>query len=229
MQEYRPIVVSSSPNARTRVIWYAATAAALLILSFALQYVSWHGDAKAAQEAGVAAYLTKPIREHHLAQCFRLVLGRTVTSSEPYSLITRHSLSESQSQTRHHLLVVDDNPVNQKVAVKMLEKLGHRVDVAGNGKEALAALARRSYTLVFMDCQMPELDGFETTRHIRAHEQQIQHLPIIAMTANAMESDRQRCLDSGMDDFLSKPVTRDHLERVLTRWLETLDKQDQAA
>ncbi len=123
------------------------------------------------------------------------------------------------------LLVVDDNLVNQKVAVKMLEKLGYRVDVAGNGNEGLAALSRHAYTLVFMDCQMPELDGFETTRMIRAHEQPGTHLPIIAMTANAMEGDREHCLSSGMDDFVSKPVKSQDLHRVLTQWLSPSDNR----
>ncbi len=121
------------------------------------------------------------------------------------------------------LLVVDDNPVNQKVAVKMLEKLGYRVDVAGNGNEALAALTRHQYNLVFMDCQMPELDGFETTRMIRSHEQPGTRLPIIAMTANAMQGDREHCLSSGMDDFVSKPVKSQDLSKVLSQWLDQSD------
>jgi CheY-like chemotaxis protein len=187
------------------------------------------GDAKAAQEAGVAAYLTKPIRERLLADCFRLLLGRTQIAAGSHTLITRHTLSESHAQTRHRLLVVDDNPVNQKVAVKMLEKLGYRVDVADNGKEALAALARHSYHLTFMDCQMPELDGFETTKFIRAHETRERRLPIIAMTANAMDSDRDQCLAAGMDDFVTKPVQNQELRRVLARWLKPAAVHDQAA
>jgi CheY-like chemotaxis protein len=141
---------------------------------------------------------------------------------------------------------VDDNPVNQKVAVRMLEKLGYRADVAGNGHEALAALARRPYDIVFMDCQMPEMDGLEATRRIREREMRhastVKHqpggpekqtrltddkpggtiaarVPIIAMTANAMEADRQQCLAGGMNDFISKPISREDLERVLSRWL----------
>jgi PAS domain S-box-containing protein len=219
-----------------------------------LTSIGRRGDAKAAQEAGMAAYLTKPIRERHLADCFHLLLGRTQASVEPHTLITRHSLSESQAQTRRHLLVVDDNPVNQKVAVKMLEKLGYRVDVADNGKEALAALARRSYQLVFMDCQMPEMDGFEATRLIRERESAAgerqgatgdrseasspthspsplapRHIPIVAMTANAMEGDREECLSVGMDDFVSKPIKSQELQRVLARWLNPSSVHDQAA
>jgi two-component system, sensor histidine kinase and response regulator len=190
------------------------------------------GDATLAQASGFSGYLTKPVRKTHLYDCLRLVMGQSpaphansqsVTTGS--SLITRHQVAEVHAHAR--LLVVDDNPVNQKVAVKMLEKLGLRVDVANNGKEALAALTRHHYNLVFMDCQMPELDGFETTRLIRTHEQPGTHLPVVAMTANAMQGDREHCLASGMDDFVSKPVTNQDLQRVLTQWLNRSD--DRAA
>jgi CheY-like chemotaxis protein len=210
------------------------------------------GDARLAQEAGFAGYLTKPIRKAHLYECLRLVMGQSPSDTHPTQevgqtsspLITRHSIAETSMEVR--LLVVDDNPVNQKVAVRMLEKLGYRADVAGNGHEALAALARRPYDIVFMDCQMPEMDGFEATRRIRELEtappsvasahaflplsssqlpddtlRATKHsrVPIIAMTANAMEADRQRCLACGMNDFISKPISREDLERVLAQWL----------
>ncbi|MCA1957097.1 MAG: response regulator, partial [Nitrospira sp.] len=197
-------------------------------------------------------YLTKPVRKSQLHDCLRMVMGRSAASIgridaaasiEP-PLITRHQVAEAHASVR--LLVVDDNPVNQKVAVRMLEKLGYRADVAGNGHEALAALARRPYDIVFMDCQMPEMDGFEATRRIReletaplsvASDHTSPHLsspqppgdtlpttkhrrvPIIAMTANAMEADRQQCLACGMNDFISKPISREDLERVLSQWL----------
>ena len=186
------------------------------------------GDAKEAHASGFSAYLTKPVRKKHLYDCLRLVMGQapsahTDSPAAPPAppLITRHQVAEMHANLR--LLVVDDNPVNQKVAVKMLEKLGYRVDVAGNGNEALAALTRHRYNLVFMDCQMPELDGFETTRMIRSHEQPGTRLPIIAMTANAMQGDREHCLSSGMDDFVSKPVKSQDLSKVLTQWLDQSD------
>ena len=188
------------------------------------------GDAKLARAAGFSGYLTKPVRKAQLYDCLRLVMGQAPAASErdgaeraEKPLITRHQVEELHAQVK--LLVVDDNLVNQKVAVKMLEKLGYRVDVAGNGNEALAALTRHHYNLVFMDCQMPELDGFETTRMIRAHEQPGTHLPIIAMTANAMEGDREHCLSSGMDDFVSKPVKSQDLKNVLTQWLDQSDER----
>ncbi|CUS36957.1 hypothetical protein COMA2_30003 [Candidatus Nitrospira nitrificans] len=116
--------------------------------------------------------------------------------------------------------------MNQKVAANMIEKLGYRVNVAANGREAVESLARIPYALVFMDCQMPEMDGFEATKMIRNQEASLQqaggelpHLPIIAMTANAMKEDRDRCLEVGMDGFLSKPVASKSLEAVLSYWL----------
>jgi signal transduction histidine kinase/DNA-binding response OmpR family regulator len=177
------------------------------------------GDSLAAKEAGAAAYLTKPIRERHLLDCIRLIFSREQTDEQTAPLITRHTITETVARTAQRVLVVDDNPVNQKVAVKMLEKLGCRVDLAGNGMEALAAVCRHEYPLVFMDCQMPELDGLETTRLIRSQEKPNHHLPVIAMTANAMQGDRDACLKAGMDDFISKPILPADLRKILARWL----------
>jgi CheY-like chemotaxis protein len=182
------------------------------------------GDAKAAQAAGIAAYLTKPIRQSQLYECLGLVLASAPPATSgaakpPAPLITRHSLSEAQAQSRGRILVAEDNPVNQKVAVKMIEKLGYRVDVAGNGREAVEALERIPYAVVFMDCHMPVMDGFQATHAIRRHERGGRRTPIIAMTANAMQEDRKQCLDAGMDDFLSKPVASKSLAETLNRWL----------
>ena len=202
--------------------------ATLLVL---LTSVGQRGDAKKAQDVGIAAYLTKPIRQSLLYECLSVVLGSTpkigVEPSLPAnSIITRHSLAEAQTRSKPMILVVDDNLVNQKVAANMLEKLGYRVNVAASGREAVESMARVPYALVFMDCQMPEMDGFEATRLIRNQEASFQqaggtpaHLPIIAMTANVMQEDRDRCQAVGMDDFLSKPVTSKSLAAVLNRWL----------
>jgi CheY-like chemotaxis protein len=122
------------------------------------------------------------------------------------------------------VLVAEDNPVNQRVAVRMLERLGLQADVAKDGLAAIRCLARRSYDLVLMDCQMPELDGFEATAEIRATEAPGQRTTIIAMTASAMHGDRERCLAAGMDDYVAKPVRIDELRVVLERWLPRLSR-----
>jgi len=117
------------------------------------------------------------------------------------------------------LLVVEDNAVNQRVIEAMLAKRGFSVECAGNGREALSMLARREYALVFMDCQMPELDGYDATAAIRARENGSSRQAIVAMTAHAMKGDRERCIAAGMDDYLSKPLRPNQLDEVLERWL----------
>ncbi len=117
------------------------------------------------------------------------------------------------------ILVAEDNIVNQKVAVRMLEKLGCRVDVAANGLEALEASIQIPYALIFMDCHMPEMDGYKATSTIRRHESRTgSHIPIVAMTANAMHGDREQCLAAGMDDYVSKPVKSEDLLAILQKW-----------
>jgi CheY-like chemotaxis protein len=119
------------------------------------------------------------------------------------------------------ILVAEDNAVNQRVAVRMLEKAGHRVDLVSNGREAVEALGRKPYDLVLMDCLMPQMDGFEATRAIRAAEVgTVRHVPIVALTANAMQRDREECLAAGMDDYLTKPFTKQALTTALERWTE---------
>jgi len=130
--------------------------------------------------------------------------------------------------TQVRVLVVEDNPANQMVAVAMLKRLGLRSDVVGDGAEAVAAVARVPYDAVLMDCQMPVLDGFEATRQIRA-EASADHprLPIIAMTANALEGERERCLAAGMDGYLAKPIHLTDLAQTLRRWVPTLTLMDE--
>ncbi|RMF64126.1 MAG: response regulator [Bacteroidetes bacterium] len=161
--------------------------------------------------------MTKPVRQSYL---YRRLLGlqraeprvpdpRPLT--EPSAVVT--------DQPSHRILVVEDNLVNQKVAVRHLERLGYGADVASNGQEALAALERTHYDLVLMDIQMPGMDGFEATARIREREQAGKRLPIIAMTANALEGERERCLEGGMDDYIAKPFKQEVLAQTLARWL----------
>ncbi|MFN8588885.1 MAG: response regulator [Candidatus Eisenbacteria bacterium] len=124
---------------------------------------------------------------------------------------------------RWRVLLVDDNTINQKVGSRVLAKLGCRVDLAADGREAVTMYRDLPYDVVFMDCQMPEMDGFEATAEIRRIEATSGgRTPVVAMTANAMEGDRQRCLDAGMDDFVSKPIREDRVREALERWTEGL-------
>ena len=172
------------------------------------------GDAARCRKAGLAGYLTKPIRQAEVRQAILRALGQAsrVAASPPAPLITRHSLREGKPAEGLRVLLAEDNPVNQHLAQRLLEKRGHTVTVANNGREALALLASHNFDLVLMDVQMPEMDGFETTAAIRAIEQKTgQHLPIIAMTAHAMKGDEERCLQAGMDSYVAKPVQAQQL------------------
>src|SRR5450830_536308 len=136
-------------------------------------------------------------------------------SARPTALDELYAAS-ALSPDDKQILLVEDNLMNQQVAVHQLHRLGYAVDVTVNGEEALAALVTKSYAAILMDCQMPVMDGFETTRRIRRNEQASgRHIPIIAMTANTMKGDRERCLEAGMDDYLSKPILREQLDAVL--------------
>ena len=182
------------------------------------------GQGAEACRAGVSAYLTKPVRYHQLYECLGMVMGRG-DPKKSTALITRYTLAETATQARLPILLAEDNVINQKVVVQMLRKLGYRVDVAADGREVLSAIARIDYHLILMDCQMPEVDGFEATAAIRQIEQGTgKRIPIIALTANAMRGDRERCLESGMDDFLSKPVRLEDLTATLQKYCSLVDE-----
>ncbi|WP_143308519.1 response regulator, partial [Candidatus Entotheonella palauensis] len=184
-----------------------------------LASVGQRGHRQKAEDSGFAAYLTKPVRHRQFYACLKTVMGMAPESSPPAALVTRYRLAEQQAQLRPHLLVAEDNIVNQKVIVRLLEKQGCRVDVVGNGREALEAHARNPYALILMDCQMPEMDGYEATAAIRGREASAGgHTPIVAMTANAMQGDRERCLAAGMDDYVSKPIKPQILADLVSQW-----------
>ncbi len=182
-----------------------------------LSSMSRPGDTRAARDAGFGAVLTKPARIADLYEGLATLLAVPDTTEligEGARAITDELLSDAVIR----ILVVDDNPVNQRVSLRMLEKMGHAVDVADNGVDALAAHARVRYDVVLMDCQMPLMDGFEATRQIRQREGSERHTPIIAMTAGAMAGDEEKCLASGMDAYLSKPVKPETLAAMVAHW-----------
>ena len=174
------------------------------------------GDAARCRELGVAAYLTKPLGQSELLDCIVRVLGASCAGTRPAALVTHHALREQKRKL--HVLLAEDNPVNKKLAARLLEKNGHRVTVANNGREALAALDQETFDVVLMDVQMPEMDGFEATAAIRVRERSTGgHLPIVAMTAHAMHDDRDRCLAAGMDGYIAKPIRVQELIDLLDR------------
>jgi two-component system sensor histidine kinase/response regulator len=191
-------------------VWGAPT---IMMISSAGQ----RGDAKRCREIGVAAYLTKPVGQDELLKAILTAMGSQPERETPAAVVTRHSLRENRRQLR--ILLAEDNAVNQKLAVRLLEKRGHTVTVAANGKEALDALQNHTFDLVLMDVQMPEMDGFEATAAIRELEKKSgEHLLVIAMTAHAMVGDRERCLAAGMDDYMTKPIRPEELNEMLTRY-----------
>jgi signal transduction histidine kinase/DNA-binding response OmpR family regulator len=186
----------------------------LVLLSSAYQL----GQDEAARHAGIVTHLTKPIRQSSLYHCIVTVLDRAAVRPS-VALPASGDVSQTYPGVRARVLVVEDNIVNQKVARVMLEKIGCRVDVAANGREAVDAILQLPYDLVFMDCQMPIMDGYEATAAVRAHERQHdRHMPIIAMTANALPGDCERCLEAGMDDYITKPAKLTDIIEIVKIW-----------
>jgi PAS domain S-box-containing protein len=182
------------------------------------------GDGIRARTVGIAAYLSKPVRQSQLFDCLISVMSRPSDSESARRLnssrlITKHTLQETQTMSDKLILIAEDNIVNQKVAVRQLHKLGYRADAVANGREAVEALKQIPYYMVLMDCQMPEMDGYEATAEIRRLEGNSKHTPIVAMTAHALEGDRAKCVAAGMDDYITKPVKVDELERILDSYL----------
>lgn len=186
-----------------------------------LTSIGQRGDAKMCEEMGCAGYLLKPVRKVDLLEILRTVIGegKTEVTSQAEPLITRHSIAERKRLDKQ-ILLAEDNPINQKLAVTLLRKGGYRVKKVDNGLQAVEAVKSGAYGLVLMDVQMPEMDGIEATKRIRELSDEKTHIPIIAMTAHAMRGDREKCLEAGMDDYISKPIQPEELFKILDKWTE---------
>lgn len=194
------------------------------------------GHGLTAQQIGISGYLVKPVRQSDLFECIANVTGERANALDNSSdikktdelqissaeLITKHKLTELRSKTDEQILVAEDNLVNQKVVKSQLERLGYSVEVVENGYEALAALDRETYSLILMDCQMPKMDGYAAATEIRRRESALGmgRLPIIALTAHAMQGEREKCLAAGMDDYLAKPFKQNELAVMVKNWLK---------
>jgi len=177
------------------------------------------GDAARLKDIGCSGYLLKPVKQQILYDALLAVLGQKKKTGRTDQLITRHTLSEARREGVR-ILLAEDNPVNQKLAIIILQKSGFSVDAVANGLQAIEKLKTQTYNAVLMDIQMPEMDGLEATRLIRSDPQITKHVPIIAMTANALKGDEEECLEAGMDDYISKPIDAKALIAILDRWTE---------
>jgi CheY-like chemotaxis protein len=181
-----------------------------------LSSVGQRGDAARCRELGVAAYLTKPVRQAVLMEAVLAVLSGGKQQAEEASLVTRHTVGETQRALR--VLLAEDNAVNSRLVTAVLQKHGHSVLSVENGRDAVAAVSRGDFDVVLMDVQMPIMDGLEATAEIRSGEQVTgKHIPVIALTAHAMKGDREQCIAAGMDAYLPKPVHVTELLALLTR------------
>ncbi|MES2705529.1 MAG: response regulator [Verrucomicrobiota bacterium] len=192
--------------------------ARLIILSS----IGSHAFAEDFKQAGIEEYLVKPVRQSSLYDCISAVMTKG-PATRPVFSAEFHPSSPPPAGSRIRILIAEDNAINQKVAIRQLQKLGYTADTAGDGAEVLEALHRIPYDIIFMDCQMPVMDGYEATRRIRRDYPAPVH--IIAMTANAMTGDREKCIAVGMDDYLTKPVRMTALQDTLNRWILTSGRE----
>jgi signal transduction histidine kinase/DNA-binding response OmpR family regulator len=179
------------------------------------------GDARKFEDIGCMGYLLKPIKQSQLYDTIITVLSRKkiAEEGEKLSIVTRHTLEEDRRRGVK-ILLAEDNPVNQKVAEAILRKAGYPVQIVENGEDAVEAMKSTSYNLVLMDVQMPEVDGIQATKMVREMEGSDKHTPIVAMTAHAMIGDKERCLESGMDDYIAKPIRPSELLNIVEKWTQ---------
>lgn len=208
---YTTIIIKNTPEIRDAVV-------------IILTSMGTRGDVIELKDAGCNGYLTKPVKQSLLLETITTALnekaGGEKAKTHP-TVITRHTITEKKYQNSR-ILVAEDNQINQQVAVSMLKKAGYvNVDVAGNGRIAADAADKKDYDIIFMDVQMPELDGFEATRIIREKEMDKKHNIIVAMTAHAMEGDRKKCIDAGMDDYISKPISPNEMFKLIRKWAKS--------
>jgi CheY-like chemotaxis protein len=183
------------------------------------------GDAARCRGLGISAYLLKPIRQSELLSAICQVLNKSA-KTETVPLVTRHTLREAQSHVR--VLLAEDNAVNQLLAMRLLEKRGFVVTAVGDGQAAVEAFEKDRFDVVLMDLQMPRMDGFEATAAIREKERSSgERIPIIALTANALKGDRERCLSAGMDGYVSKPIRTAELFETIEKLIG--NKEDREA
>jgi CheY-like chemotaxis protein len=199
------VKLRSNPNCSSTVI--------MMLCSAAPQQ-----DAERCLAIEITLYMVKPLKIRSLLEILQSVIAADSPTASPAPAESLVKTEDTLAPLPLRILLAEDNPVNQQLAVRLLQKMGHTVAMTGNGKEALEALEKNSYDIVLMDVQMPEMDGFAATAAIREQERSTgNHLPIIAMTARAMKGDRERCLEAGMDDYISKPVHRKELGEVIAR------------
>ena len=175
-------------------------------------------DARRLSEIGVKSYITKPVKQSQLYNNILSVMSRDESEEKEQTVSSLQEAAANQNEVPARILLAEDNPINQRVAVKILEKKNYIIDVANNGLEALKALDSKNYDIVLMDVQMPEMDGLTATREIRKLSTTIKDIPIIAMTANAMKGDEEQCLDAGMNDYISKPFKPVELYAMIEKW-----------
>jgi CheY-like chemotaxis protein len=187
---------------------------------------SWtdRGDDARARDAGYASSLLKPIKASALHRELSRIIGGNPKSKGGWSANNPRGNTATGDPARRlpsegRILLVEDNQVNRKLAIRMLEKLGLSADVVENGVHAMVAVNDNDYSLILMDCQMPEMDGYQATRNIRALTSDKAEIPIVAMTAHALQGDREKCLAAGMNDYIAKPITSERLAATLGRWL----------